>query len=100
MYDNILEEQILDRQQKKLINDFMNTVSINYKHSYSLLIPILERIESLGYRWEIGMSTTSTYHYCKIWSIGTIEGISPVDAIYWAIVEFITWYNDIYINNK
>ena len=73
---------------------------LNFHKDWNLLIPVVEKIEILGFRWEMGMSLTHPYHYCKIWSIGTIEGISPVDAIYGAIVEFITWYNDIYINNK
>lgn len=95
----MLEEQILDRQQKKLINDFMNSIDINYKSSYNLLMQVLEQIESLGYRWEIGMSSTSFYHYCKIWSIGKFEGISSADAIYGALVEFVTWYNQ-FINDE
>ena len=59
----------------------------------TIIIPVIEKIESIGYKWEIGMSSTSPYHYCKIWSIGTIEGISISDAIYEAIIEFIKWYN-------
>jgi hypothetical protein len=66
---------------------------LEYHSSWDWLMPIIERIESLGYRWEIGMSTISPYHYCKIWSIGSIEGISPLDAIYGACIEFIKWYN-------
>lgn len=56
-------------------------------------MPVLEKIEAIGYRWEIGMSSTSPHHYCKIWSIGTIEGISPKDATWGAVIEFIKWYN-------
>ena len=60
------------------------------------LMPVLERIEAKGYKWEIGMSPYSTsHHYCKIWSIGTIERISLLDAVYSAVLEFIKWYNSI-----
>ena len=58
------------------------------------LMPVLEKIEAKGYRWEIGMSPISSqHHYCKIWSIGTIERVSLLDAVYDAVLEFIKWYN-------
>ena len=66
---------------------------MHYHHYWDWLMPVVEKIESLGYKWEIGMSSTTPYHYCKIWSIGTVEGISPLDATYGACVEFIKWYN-------
>ena len=66
---------------------------IKYDSSWDWLFPILERIEALGYRWEIGMSAISPYHYCKIWSIGKIEGISSLDVVYGAVIEFIKFYN-------
>lgn len=65
-----------------------------YNSSYEWLMPVLEKIESLGYGWEIGMQTpTSPYHYCKIDGMDTIEGIYLLDAIYGACIEFIKWYN-------
>ena len=67
--------------------------SLRYNSSWDWLMPVIEKIESFGYRWEVGMSTTSPYHYCKIWSIGSIEGISSSDAIYGAVIKFIKWYN-------
>ena len=67
-----------------------------YHESWDWLMPVLERIEAKGHRWEIGMSPTSSqHHYCKIWSIGTIERVSLLDAVYGAILEFIKWYNSI-----
>lgn len=68
----------------------------SYDKFWDYLFPVLERIETLGYKWEIGMSMSKPYHYCKIWSIGKIEGVSPLDAVYGAVIEFITWFN----NNK
>lgn len=65
-----------------------------YHKSWDWLMPVLERIEAKGYRWEIGMSPISSqYHYCKIWSIGTIERVYLLDAVYDAVLEFIKWYN-------
>jgi len=68
--------------------------SMQYHKSLDLLMPVLERIRVKGYRWEIGMSPISSqHHYCKIWSIGTIERVSLLDAVYDAVLEFIKWYN-------
>ena len=70
--------------------------SMQYHKSWDLLMPVLERIRVKGYKWEIGMSPISSqYHYCKIWSVGTIGGRSPLDAVYGAVLEFIKWYNSI-----
>jgi len=74
---------------------------LSYHSDWSWIIPVLEKIAAKGYKWEIGISPQTkeaVYHYCKIWSIGTIEGISPLDAVYGACVEFIKWYNN--GNNK
>jgi hypothetical protein len=60
--------------------------SMQYHKSLDLLMPVLERIRVKGHRWEIGMSPISSqYHYCKIWSVGTIGGRSPLDAVYGAV---------------
>lgn len=70
--------------------------SMQYHKSWDLLMPVLEKIEAKGYKWEIGMSPfSSSHHYCKIWSIGTIERVSLLDAVYSAVLEFIKWYNSI-----
>jgi hypothetical protein len=69
---------------------------LRYHSSWDWLMPVLEKIASLGYKWEIGISPykkESVFHYCKIWSIGTIEGVSPLDAVYGAVVEFVKWHN-------
>lgn len=67
---------------------------IQYNSSWDLLMPVMEKIESIGYRWEIGMSLKPPFHYCRIWSLPKIEGISPIDAVWGAVVEFIEWYNN------
>lgn len=69
--------------------------NLAFHSSWDWLMPVVEKIGAKGYRWELGMgtSTNSPTHYCKIWSIGSIEGVSPLDAIYGAVIEFIKWYN-------
>jgi len=65
-----------------------------YNSSLDVLMPVLLKIESLGRKWEIGMSSYQMgLHYCKIWSIGLIVKESIIDAIYDAVVKFIEWYN-------
>ena len=83
-----------DRYKWQLVKDgsWYEEKDLQYDKSWDWLFPVLEKIEAIGYRWEIGMSAASPYHYCKIWSIGIIKGISPLDAIYGAVIEFIKWY--------
>jgi len=71
------------------------STDLRFHVSWDWLMPVVEKIASKGYRWEIGMgtSTNSPTHYCKIWSIGKFDGISPLDATYGSIIEFIKWYN-------
>lgn len=91
----------------KVIAEFMDSLTVDmhgnikedltsfkYHSSWDWLMPVLEKIQAKGHRWEIGMSPySSLYHYCKIWSIGTIEKVSLLDAVYSAVLEFIKWYN-------
>jgi hypothetical protein len=76
-------------------SDAKQWYDLNYNSSYEWLMPVLEKIESLGYGWDVGVSKSSHYHYCKIYGMDSIEGISPLDAIYGACIEFIKWYNTI-----
>ena len=69
----------------------------DYMSDWNLLFPVLERIEALGYRWEIGNAPTYQqyrFHYCKIHPLASIEGISLLDAVYGAVITFITWFNN------
>lgn len=65
-----------------------------YHISYDWIMKALIKIESLNYKWEIGSADEFPYHYCKIQPITLITGISIVDAIYGAVVDFIEWYNE------
>lgn len=88
--------EIVNNERYFTLDDMLESLSdeeLHYNDSWDWLMPVLENIEAIGYRWEIGMSSTSPHHYCKIWSIGTIEGVSPKDATWGAVIEFIKWYN-------
>lgn len=81
---------------RKAWHEFQGYEPLLFNESWDWLMPVLERIRVKGYKWEIGMSPISSqYHYCKIWSVGTIGGRSPLDAVYSAVLEFIKWYNSI-----
>ena len=97
MGGKVIDEIFICKELTKSHNErclhHYNISQAKYHSSLDWLIPVIEKIESIGFRWEIGMSLKNPYHYCKIWSIGTIEGISPINAIYSAAIEFIKWYN-------
>lgn len=57
-------------------------------------MPVLVKIEALGFHWEMGTSATKPYHYCRTVGIGTTEGVSTIDAIYGACYHFIKLYNN------
>jgi hypothetical protein len=75
--------------------DYANLTYYTPNSNWNQLFPVLEKIEALGYKWEIGMGhyQESRLHYCTMTRVGTIEAISPMDAVYNVIIEFIKWYN-------
>lgn len=74
---------------KESVTDIHNL----YNTSWDWLMPVVEKIESLGYKWNISSSTEYPYHICNIQNMKTIEGISAIDATYGACIEFIKWYS-------
>lgn len=59
--------------------------------NWDLLFPVLTKITEMNYRWEIGMS--SPYFYCKILPVGKLERLTPIEATYDMIIEFLLWFN-------
>lgn len=68
---------------------------LKFHSCFNSIMQVLCKIESLGYKWEIGSSKEYPYHYCKINNICNIEGISPLDSVYGAVIEFINFYNEL-----
>jgi len=66
----------------------------NYDLSWDWLMPVVEKIESLGYFCMIN-KWTSVYAGSKDsrLSITAIEGKSKIKNTHEAVVEFIQWYN-------
>jgi len=66
---------------------------LHFDTSWEWLMPVVEKIESLGYSVEI------VKHICRIaldehTSIVISENIPKIEAIYQAAVQFIEWYNE------
>lgn len=73
-----------------------------YQSQWNYIMPVLERIGACGYKWTISQSRIDTaipknvYHYCTILKpyrelITSIEAVSPMDAVYGAVVTFLKW---------
>ena len=77
-------------------NSWLNDLEeqdFDFHSSWDWLMPVVEKIESLGYRIEI------VKHICRIYlsnkeTIIISENIPKVEAVYNACVEFIKWYNN------
>jgi len=66
-----------------------------YHYSYEWLMPVVERIEELGYVFEIKKNTVRVLGKQENpyeWNGGTTND-SKLLAIWYAVVEFIKWYN-------
>ena len=67
--------------------------NLQFHSDWNLLIEVVEKIESLGYRIEI------VKHICRIYlsnkeTIIISENTPKIEAVYNAVVEFIKWYNN------
>lgn len=64
-----------------------------YHKSYDWLLPVVEKIESLGYPVEITLNKCKIYidTFYLMQSVGFPDKIS---AVYSQVVEFIKWYNE------
>lgn len=68
----------------------------NYHDNWDSLMPVIEKIESLGYFCMINKWTsvyTGSEKNGRI-SITTVEGKSKLTNTYQAVIKFIEWYNE------
>lgn len=82
-----------------------NVRELKYHSSWDWLMPVVEKIESIGYDTRIAFirernnGVDSKTHICDIEKSNNSEGIiyhkgnSKLDATYKAVVQFIQWYN-------
>ncbi len=88
-------EQI--EETNKLIAEFMgvqNNWKYNPNEDWSELMPVVERIEDLGYFVEINKWVAVYYEIHKDRRIIYLQqNGSKIQMVYKAVVEFIQWYN-------
>lgn len=101
-------------------NIWFTPQTAKFHSSWDWLMPVVEKIESLeiqpflskinisdvseieGNFWfNRFLNTVETYANVNYWhpeyqidELNDITGISPIDAMYKAVVQFITWYNE------
>jgi hypothetical protein len=71
---------------------------LNYHESWGWIMPVVERIEDLGYY--IGIDR----HFCMIGTIDTfglgiqhlptVNAVTKIEAVYKQCIAFINWYNN------
>ena len=94
--DNIL---IMDNWYK--VGDLeYQPLSMKYHKSWDWLIPVVEKIESLGYSTELYYNHIRNYNLFTITNknlpiggIAACRTTSKIEAVYNTVVLFIKWYN-------
>lgn len=84
------------RGATKIINHHMNL--LKYDSSWDWLMPVVEKIEDLGFIVEIeskycGIRQCDSFSGNETIIVKLIEGSTKKKAIYKAVIEFIKWYN-------
>jgi len=75
--------------------------SVSYSSSWDWLIPVIEKIESLGYFCMINKwSSVYTGSQSDRINITTVEGKSKIENTHKAVTIFIKWYNKEKENGK
>lgn len=68
--------------------------SIEYHISWDWLMPVVEKIEALGYNFEIRRSTVEISEYAQEGRVLMLEhGSNKIGITYKMVIKFITWYN-------
>tara|TARA_R110002020_G_scaffold318595_3_gene534247 strand:+ start:448 stop:819 length:372 start_codon:yes stop_codon:yes gene_type:complete len=85
-------------------DDFFESYSLEYHHSWSWLMPVVEKIESFedDYRcckynvniqqsWVEVIDNENSNEIVAVESSGTL--LTKIEVVHLAVVEFIKWYN-------
>jgi ribosomal protein S18 acetylase RimI-like enzyme len=67
---------------------------MHYHDSWSWLMPVVEKIESLGFNFWIGKYASSVTKEGSGDPSFTVKGNSKLKVVYDAVTEFIKWYNE------
>jgi len=66
---------------------------VNYNCSYDWLIPVVDKIENIGFTVKIEKTSCLIREFTKGYSIEAIYP-SKLEAVYNSVVKFIKWYNN------
>lgn len=100
--NNILIAEFMDTRKRGTYNYFyyipafervFNSDELKFNSSWDWLIPVVEKIESLGFRIEI------VKHICRLKINDNInivfsENMTKIESVYFTVIEFIKWYNE------
>jgi len=76
-----------------------NSGHYKFYSSWNLLMPVVDKIEELGYDTKIERNNDDDCHYTEIFNMPNAndcicpDGNSKIETTYNAVIEFITWYN-------
>jgi len=73
--------------------DIEYEIPLDYNGSWDWLMPVVEKIESLGFRVEIIGLTCSIYTNSEENIYVDEPAMTKTEATWQAVVEFIKWYN-------
>jgi hypothetical protein len=67
----------------------------SYHTSWEWLMPVVEKIKDLGFKYQIcSNANDGDRYYCEFGEEKILSfGITSIEAVYKAVVEFIKWYN-------
>ena len=74
---------------------------LKFHSSWDWLMPVVEKIESLGLQSEIGRKDCRVYKYLDIMSAETedivsiFSKVSKIEAVWLAVIKLILWYNNL-----
>jgi hypothetical protein len=107
--DKSINHFLMDMGKNRTQNSrYISDITMLYHKSWDWLIPVVEKIESLGYYTKIYSYTIgySTEHYMAILTYDDktqyenlamnrkfTHSANKLTATYNAVIEFITWYN-------
>lgn len=65
-----------------------------YERNWNLLMPVVEKIESLDYSVNICSTECDITNVSKVgWKIESGESFSKIEGVFRAVNKFINWYN-------
>jgi hypothetical protein len=86
-------------KQKHSENPLIASESLHYHQDWSWLMPVIVKIEELGFIFSNDLANTTVlankaFASAFIQVFGSPSGISKMESMYRAVGEFIDWYNN------